>query len=227
MTKAGIIQSALRAGVSSLFLAFFSASAANALDGTTLQSGNMHVGPAADFPVVAIVPADAKVRVNGCMHKEGWCAIRHKGQHGWIASASLDVTGITRSTNKLKDSVIVINLTDQVRSPFNQRARGRSAVPGYITPDGMPILQYDLGPAIGHNGHLQGGNGVMRYNTSSSDRFSSGTRYYDRRFGQHYGPVLRGKRRPFGLIDGHDRRYRSFVGQVDKNGFLLPFVDVE
>ena len=110
MTGVFRVSSALRACAASIALALISLSPANALDGKVLQDTDMHIGPAGDFPIVGMVPADTAVLVNGCTFGEGYCAVRHDGRHGWIPSASVDLKGITRSTNRMANSVVVLDL---------------------------------------------------------------------------------------------------------------------
>jgi len=88
-------------------------SGANALDATISADAEMHIGPGADFPIVGRVAADAEVLVNGCTEGDGWCVVRHDGNHGWIASTNVNITGITRNENNFDDAIIVINVPDR------------------------------------------------------------------------------------------------------------------
>lgn len=208
MTGVNRVSSALRACAASLMLATFSSSAANALDGIILQDADMHIGPAAGFPIVGNVAAQTKVIVNGCTLGEGWCAVRHGGRHGWVDSANVDLTGITRSTNKLGSSVVVLDLTNQLPMPYPVGFGGSSSVPDLANIGDAPVVRFDLGRVNGAN---------RPYYTSSSDLFANYGRYYDRRFGQFYGyPVLRDIFKPAGLVDPRTRRYRSYVGPNDE-----------
>ena len=72
-------------GLASVCLAI---SGAHALDGRVSVAADMHIGPGANYPVVSSVPADVDVRINGCTNKDGWCAVRYDGRHGWVPSAS-------------------------------------------------------------------------------------------------------------------------------------------
>lgn len=87
-------------------------SGANALDATISADAEMHIGPGADFPIVGRVPADAEVLVNGCTDGNGWCVVLHGGNHGWVARANVNVTGITRRENNFDDAIIVINVPE-------------------------------------------------------------------------------------------------------------------
>ena len=103
MTGVFRVSSALRACVASLALALISLPA-TALDGKVMLDTTMRISPSADSPVIGPVPADTAVLINGCAFGEGYCAIRYNGRHGWIPSTSVNVTAITRSTNRLGKS---------------------------------------------------------------------------------------------------------------------------
>ena len=199
-------------------LTIASLSGAGALDGTILEAADMHVGPEAGFPVVGNAPKDAQVLINGCTQNVGWCSVRHDGRHGWVPSASVKITGITRSTNKFDDAVIVIDVTrgQRMRRPL----RSSRAVPA--VGNGAPVLRFDLDRfQRRYYDPRYSDFGDRYYNTSSSDRYNRSGRYYDNRFGQYYGvPVIgknHGPRLRFDLdrLYRHyygDRRYRSFIG---------------
>jgi len=123
-----------------------SVSAGHALDALISADSNMHIGPGANFPIVGVVPSEADVRVNGCTSGDGWCVVRHNGRHGWVASASVSVTGISRSRNKFDDPIIVINVAEQPgergfrgagRRIF--RGAGSAAVPVIVEQEGAAI----------------------------------------------------------------------------------------
>ncbi|WP_322032553.1 SH3 domain-containing protein [Paraburkholderia sp. J76] len=50
----------------------------------TNQAVNLYAGPAADFPVVAQIPAGSAVTVWGCVTGFSWCDIGFPGLRGWV-----------------------------------------------------------------------------------------------------------------------------------------------
>jgi uncharacterized protein YgiM (DUF1202 family) len=128
-----------RFGIAAFGLAMaMSVSAGHALDALISADANMHIGPGADFPIVGVVPNEADVRVNGCTSGEGWCVVRHNGRHGWVASASVSVTGISRSRNKFDDPIIVINVAEQPGGRVF-RGLGAAAVPVIVEQEGAAV----------------------------------------------------------------------------------------
>jgi len=204
-------------GLASVCLAI---SGAHALDGRVSVAADMHIGPGANYPVVSSVPADVDVRINGCTNKDGWCAVRYDGRHGWVPSASVKLIGITRSTNKFDDAVIVIDVTR--RRDRLPRRSSRTVAPG-VGRDGAPVLRFDL-DHFGNRYYDRGyDRNYDRYYSSSSDRYlkSRYGGYYDNRFGRYYdSPVVGHDGMPlrFDLERNYNRyyrdqrRYRSFIG---------------
>ena len=91
--------------------------------------------------IVGSVPADTAVLINGCTGANGFCAIRHDGRHGWVPFANVDLTGITRSTNKFDDSVIVLDLTNQLPMPYPAGYRRNPVVPNIASKGGAPVVR--------------------------------------------------------------------------------------
>ena len=112
-----------------------SVSAGHALDAQISADANMHIGPGADFPIVGVVPSEADVRVNGCTTGDGWCVVRHNGRHGWVNSASVAVTGISRARKKFDNPIIVINVAEQPGGAVF-RGVGSAAVPVIVEEQG-------------------------------------------------------------------------------------------
>ncbi len=178
----------------------------------------MRLSPSAESPVVGTVPAGTAVLINGCAFGEGQCAIRYNGRHGWIPSASVNVTGITRSTNRIGESVVVLDLTDQLAMAAAYGSDRGVAIPD-IPGGNHPLIRFAPGhgyssydyEAYGYGPHKQ-------YSTSSSDRYLDGSRYYDRYSAQHYDYLMRRLNRyDYGLVNPRTRRYRSFVGRNDES----------
>jgi uncharacterized protein YraI len=63
--------------------------AASALTAVTTGSVPLRAGPAANFPVVDQVPADARVFVHGCVRAYRWCDISWRDAHGWMRGEEL------------------------------------------------------------------------------------------------------------------------------------------
>ena len=219
MTGVIRVSSALRACVASLALALISLSPANALDGRVLQDAAMRISPSADSPVVGTVPADTAVLINGCAFGEGYCAVRHGGRLGWIPSASVNVTGITRSTNRIGESVVVLDLTDQLAMTNAYGSDRGVAIADIPNLGNQPIVRFAPGRGYGSYDYDSYGYGPYKqYSTSSSDRYLDGSRYYDRRSAQHYDHLMRRlNRHDSGLVNPRTRRYRSFVGRNDES----------
>ena len=213
MTGVNRVSSVLRAITASVALAFITSSAANALDGRVRQDADMHIGPSADFPIVGTVPADTVILINGCTAGESYCAVRHDGRHGWISSASVDLTGITRATNRMANSVVVMDLSDQLAmsdpNGYYGYHDGSGVVVDIPNPGNLPIVRITPRRQYGLD---------RRYYSSSSDVYLNGSHYYDRRAAKTYDYLMsRLNRYDSGLVNPRTRRYRSFVGRNDKN----------
>jgi uncharacterized protein YraI len=51
----------------------------------TVQTTNdLRSGPDASFPVVASIPANATMTVEGCLQNRSWCDVSWNGQRGWL-----------------------------------------------------------------------------------------------------------------------------------------------
>ena len=183
-----------------------------------MLDATMRIGPSADSPVVGTVPADTAVSINGCAFGEGYCAVRYNGRHGWIPSTSVNVTGITRSTNRVGESVVVLDLTDQLAMAAAYGPDRGVAIPD-IPGGSHPIVRFAPGHGYGSYDYEAYGYGPYKqFSTSSSDRYLDGSRYYDRRSAQHYDHLMRRlNRNDYGLVNPRTRRYRSFVGRNDES----------
>lgn len=45
---------------------------------------NVRAGPSTEFPVVAMLPEDSRVRVHGCITDYDWCDVSWDGERGWV-----------------------------------------------------------------------------------------------------------------------------------------------
>jgi uncharacterized protein YraI len=62
------------------------AAAANAV---TTERVSMRAGPSVRFPVVDVLPDDARVTVFGCVRAYAWCDISWRGARGWVPGDEL------------------------------------------------------------------------------------------------------------------------------------------
>jgi uncharacterized protein YraI len=46
---------------------------------------DLHAGPDTTFPVVASIPAEAHMQLEGCIHTWNWCDVSWNGQRGWVS----------------------------------------------------------------------------------------------------------------------------------------------
>ena len=202
-------------GFAALGIFLASMTAASALDGVALNDAKMHIGPAADYPMVESIPAGTKILIDGCTEGKGWCVAQFGGRHGWIPAESVDITGITRPENKFADEIVVVDVTGQVEASrahqgnidrrtqsdeFDRIDRRRNREDRiadrksrrldrrYADDGWWPHLRSDYRRAGRFNDYCF--NDIDFYNTSSSDRYNLIGRYYDRRFGQYYGAKI-------------------------------------
>ncbi|TYC48301.1 SH3 domain-containing protein [Rhodobacterales bacterium] len=61
-------------------------------DGITVIDQNLRAGPGRQFPVVTIIPNNAKVLIYGCTDDAAWCDVGFGENRGWVASQDLEVT---------------------------------------------------------------------------------------------------------------------------------------
>lgn len=57
---------------------------ASAQQAFTTHQLNVRAGPAADYPVVTVLPAGASVMVQGCISDFSWCDVELPGGRGWV-----------------------------------------------------------------------------------------------------------------------------------------------
>jgi len=85
----------LRLG-SPLLAAALSLCAATAMAASTVATdfSNMRSGPGARWPVIAQIPAGAKIQLDNCGPgwKHDWCQIHYKGKRGFVAANTLEPT---------------------------------------------------------------------------------------------------------------------------------------
>ncbi|WP_159728085.1 SH3 domain-containing protein [Methylosinus sp. Ce-a6] len=72
----------------------FCAASAMAAPRYATDFSNMRSGPGARWPVIAQIPAGAKIQLDNCGPgwKRDWCQIRYKGKRGFVAANTLSPT---------------------------------------------------------------------------------------------------------------------------------------
>ena len=58
----------------------------------TTQQAYLHAGPDAGYPVVAVLPQNQPVAVQGCLADYSWCDVQAGAQRGWVYGAYLSHT---------------------------------------------------------------------------------------------------------------------------------------
>lgn len=57
---------------------------------TTSKNVHVRAGPARDYPVVAVLPPDATVTIEGCLSNYTWCEVLFDdATHGWVYAGNL------------------------------------------------------------------------------------------------------------------------------------------
>ncbi len=69
---------------------------AMAATGYTATAMRLRAGPGTDYPVVARIPANARVRISGCVEGWNWCDVSYRGIHGWTSGRLLQAVSDTR-----------------------------------------------------------------------------------------------------------------------------------
>ena len=64
--------------------------AAHAQPAYTAGTVSLHAGPAADYPVVAVVQGGLSVSVHGCTPDYRWCDVVAGGYRGWLHARDID-----------------------------------------------------------------------------------------------------------------------------------------
>ena len=59
---------------------------------------NLRAGPGPMYPVVAVIPADKLVKVDGCLDASNWCRVDLDGTEGWAAGDYLTTRVVLRSS---------------------------------------------------------------------------------------------------------------------------------
>ena len=67
------------------------AGAAQAAVGYTQTSLNLRAGPGRDYPVIARIPANATVGIDGCADGFAYCDVNFQGLHGWASGRHLQI----------------------------------------------------------------------------------------------------------------------------------------
>jgi uncharacterized protein YraI len=73
-----------------VFLIVAAPAAAHAQTGWTRKSANLRAGPDQSYPLVARIPADAEVVINGCVDGWSWCDVTVGPDRGWIWAGNLE-----------------------------------------------------------------------------------------------------------------------------------------
>ena len=53
---------------------------------------NMRSGPSTRYPAVIVIPAGARVNIQGCMQTANWCDVAYAGYRGWVSGRYLQTT---------------------------------------------------------------------------------------------------------------------------------------
>src|SRR5687768_4752703 len=53
---------------------------------------NLRAGPAGDQQILAVIPADGAVTVDGCLEAANWCQVSYEGTTGWAYGEYLNAT---------------------------------------------------------------------------------------------------------------------------------------
>lgn len=81
---------------SSLLVATLTLHAASSVAASRIATdfSDMRSGPGASWPVIAQIPAGAKIQLDNCGPgwKNDWCQIRYKGKRGFVAANTLEPT---------------------------------------------------------------------------------------------------------------------------------------
>jgi uncharacterized protein YraI len=72
-----------------VFAGFAMPAAAAAQTAIVTTDLNMRAGPSTEFPVVAMLPEDSRVRVHGCLTDYDWCDVSWDGERGWVNGSYL------------------------------------------------------------------------------------------------------------------------------------------
>lgn len=65
------------------------AAAANAYSTANV---NMRSGPSTQYPPVLVIPAGARVNIQGCLSSANWCDVAYAGYRGWVSGSYLQTT---------------------------------------------------------------------------------------------------------------------------------------
>ncbi|MCO6187768.1 SH3 domain-containing protein [Rhizobium sp. L1K21] len=52
---------------------------------------NMRAGPGTNYPVLDVIPDNARVQIFGCMRQRSWCDVAYRGTRGWTSQNYLQV----------------------------------------------------------------------------------------------------------------------------------------
>lgn len=71
-------------------------SAAATFEGYSTANVNQRTGPSVGYPVIQVIPANARVRIYGCLTGVTWCDTSFAGRRGWVSSRYLQIYGVNR-----------------------------------------------------------------------------------------------------------------------------------
>lgn len=72
-------------------------SEAATFEGYSTTAVNQRTGPSTGYPVIQVIPANARVRIYGCLSGITWCDTSYAGQRGWVSSRYLQIYGVNRT----------------------------------------------------------------------------------------------------------------------------------
>jgi uncharacterized protein YraI len=93
-------------------------SVASAAPGWSSGAMNLRAGPGANYPIVAKIPARAKLDVEGCLQDWSWCNVFWRGKYGWTSGRHVELSYQNRrvplrdASGDIMPPVIVYNVNE-------------------------------------------------------------------------------------------------------------------
>lgn len=77
-------------GISSLALFSALTSVAQAQEAFTAKYVNLRAGPSREYPQVAVLPPNVRLRVYGCLSNYSWCDVQAGPNRGWLYAGNIN-----------------------------------------------------------------------------------------------------------------------------------------